>query len=141
MVTREQVMHVLNKLKANKPTMLFSKVDETSVGMNFILLYLSENAEDVYASTIADKMEISRARVAVLIQKLINRGLIEKQESNHDARIAMLKLTKQGQEEIKHCKDHMISNVTKVIEEVGIDEVYKFIETSAKIKNILDELE
>lgn len=141
MVTREQALGVLNKLKENKPTKLFNKASETSAGMNFVLVYLSEHKENVYASTIADKMQISRARIAVLIQKLISKSLIEKTVSNDDARIEVLKITPLGIKEVNAFKEKMISALIKVIEEVGLKRIYKFIETSAKINHILDEME
>lgn len=141
MVTREQVLDILVKIKKNKPAKFFNAIDETSAGMNFILFYLSEHNTDTYASTVADEMRISRARVAVLIQKLINKGFIEKTISSTDARIEVLKITEKGLEEINNFKEHMITNVTKVIEEIGLDEIYKFIDISAKIKNIVDNLE
>lgn len=141
MITREQALDVLSKIRDSKPAKFFNKVDETNAGMNFIIAYLSEHDNDIYASTIADKMQISRARVAVLIQKLINKGLIKKSISDIDARIEVLKLTQLGFDEINKFKEYMISNVTKVIEEIGLEEMYRFIETSAKIKNILNSLE
>lgn len=140
MVTREQTLDVLNKIRKNKPAKFFNKIDETYAGMNFILIYLSEH-NDVYASTVADKMQISRARVAVLIQKLVNKGLIKKSLSSTDARVEVIKLTKKGQKEIKIFKEKIISKITKIIEEIGLEEIYKFIDTSAKIKNIFDSLE
>lgn len=140
MVAREQALDILNKLRKNKPAKFFNRIDETSAGMNFILAFLSESNCDVYASTIADKMQISRARVAVLIQKLISKGLIEKSSSNSDARIEVIKLTTKGFDEINKFKERMISDIVKLIEEVGIEEIHKFLDTSAKIKKILDDL-
>lgn len=141
MVAREQALDVLKKMRENRPAKLFNKVDESSAGMNFILVYLSEHDNDIYASTVADKMQISRARIAVLIQKLISKGLVEKSTSSTDARIEVIKLTEKGLVEINNLKEQMILNVTKVIEKIGIKEIYRFIDTSAKIKNILDSLE
>ncbi len=140
MVAREQALDILNKIRKNKPAKFFNRIDETSAGMNFILAFLSESNCDVYASTIADKMQISRARVAVLIQKLISKGLIEKSSSNSDARIEVIKLTTKGFDEINKFKERMISDIVKLIEEVGIEEIHKFLDTSAKIKKILDDL-
>lgn len=141
MVTREQALDVLNKFRENKPMKFFNKVDETSAGMNFVLVYLSEHSDDVYASTIAEKMQISRARVAVLIQKLINKGFIQKSISNLDGRIEVLRLTPLGEREVNAFKEYMLSNVTKLIERIGLKETYNFIETLEKVKNILEEIE
>lgn len=141
MVAREQALDILDRMRKNKPTRFFNKLDETSAGMNFILAFLSESNCDVYASTIADKMQISRARVAVLLQKLISKGLIEKSSSNSDARIEVIKLTSNGFDEINKFKERMISDIVKLIEEVGIEEIHKFLDTSAKIKKILDGLD
>ena len=141
MVTREQALDVLNKIRDYKPAKFFNKIDETNAGMNFILAYLSEHGNNIYASEIADNMQISRARVTVLIQKLINKGLIIKSNSRNDARIEVLKLTQSGFDEINKFLEHMISDITKVIEVIGLEEMYKFIETSVTIKNLLDNLE
>ena len=141
MVTREQALDVLNKIRQNKPTKFFNKIDETSAGMSFILVYLSEHDCEVYASTIAEKMNISRARVAVLIQKLINKGMIQKSSSSIDGRIEVLNITPLGLKEANEFKEQVLSCVTSVIDKVGLEEIYRFIETSAKIKNILSELE
>ena len=141
MVTREQALDVLSKIRESKPAKFFNKIDETNAGMNFILAYLNEHDNDIYASEIADNMQISRARVTVLIQKLINKGLIIKSNSRNDARIEVLKLTQSGFDEINKFLEHMISDITKVIEVIGLEEMYKFIETSVTIKNLLDNLE
>ena len=141
MVTREQALDVLNKIRDYKPAKFFNKIDETNAGMNFILAYLSEHGNNIYASEIADNMQISRARVTVLIQKLINKSLIIKSTSSTDARIEVLKLTQSGFDAVNKFKERMISDVTKVIEKIGLEEMYRFIETSATIKSILDSLE
>ena len=141
MVAREQALEFLNKLRTNKPTTLFNKIDETAVGMKFLLAYLSENNGEVYASTVAEKMNISRARVAVLIQKLMNKGLISKTTSKTDRRIEVLNITDAGLKEANKFIDQILSALTIVIEKIGLDELYKYVETSAKIKNILKEIE
>ena len=78
MITKNQAMEILEKIKNNRPNKFFNKLDDTEAGMRFVLIYLSENKAGVYASSIAEKMCISRARVAVLIQKLLIKGYIEK---------------------------------------------------------------
>lgn len=140
MITTEQAMDVLEKFRENKPTKFFNKVDEISAGMTFVLVYLSEHREGAYASTIADQMHISRARVAVLIQKLLAKGWVE-QSTSSDARIKTLQITEAGLQEVGQFKQQMLGKITKVIEVLGIKKVYKFLETSKKIKNIIEDME
>lgn len=141
MVTREQAIDVLNKIKHNMPTKFFNKIDEASACMSFILVFLSENDNEIYASTIAKKMNISRARVAVLISKLITKGMITKSSSGIDGRIDVLKITQNGLNEVELIKEQAFSSVIMVIEKIGIEEIYRFIDTSAKIKNIIGKFE
>ena len=138
MVTKEQALHILNKVKQNKPTNFFNKISDSEAGMRYVLVYLSEQVEEVYASTIAEKMKISRARVAVLIKKLENKRLINKTVCKTDARIEVLKITKRGMEEVNKIQENAIKCISKVIETLGIEEINRFIETSAKIKAVLD---
>ncbi|MGN1222806.1 MAG: MarR family winged helix-turn-helix transcriptional regulator [Christensenellales bacterium] len=139
MITKNQAMEILEKIKNNRPNKFFNKLDDTEAGMRFVLIYLSENKAGVYASSIAEKMCISRARVAVLIQKLLIKGYIEKTLSKTDGRIEVLSLTAKGIEEINSHQEKILKNIMKIIEEIGLDEVNKFIEISSKIKNILEE--
>lgn len=139
MITKNQAMEILEKIKNNRPNKFFNKLDDTEAGMRFVLIYLSENKAGVYASSIAEKMCISRARVAVLIQKLLIKGYIEKTLSKTDGRIEVLSLTAKGIEEINSHQEKILKNIMKIIEEIGLDEVNKYIEISSKIKKILEE--
>ena len=139
MITKNQAMEILEKIKNNRPNKFFNKLDDTEAGMRFVLIYLSENKAGVYASSIEEKMCISRARVAVLIQKLLIKGYIEKTLSKTDGRIEVLSLTAKGIEEINSHQEKILKNIMKIIEEIGLDEVNKYIEISSKIKKILEE--
>lgn len=141
MIPREDAIEFLRKMREFKPARLFNKVDESTAGMRFVMVYLREHDKDVYASTIAKDLGISRARMGVLLQKLVGKGLVEKVVSRTDGRIEVLRLTPQGKKEIHDVREKMIDNVERVIEEIGLEELNQFIETSAKIKMILDDME
>ena len=141
MIGQKQVLEILEKIKEINPTSFLKKLDETCVGMNFILFYLSSHESEVYASTIAEKMHISRARVAVLVQKLINKKFIKKMPSTEDRRIEVLKITPLGISETDTIREQMMSKMSKVIEQVGIGNIYKYIEIGSKIKEILNTIE
>lgn len=141
MITREEAFAILNRIRKNKPDDLFHKVDDIDAGMRFVLIYLSEHPEDVYSTTIANIMNVSRARVAVLIKKLESKGLIKKYGYKEDKRISVLKITDNGNTYINELKDDMISTIIRVIDTVGIDEINQFIDIGCKIKKVLREIE
>lgn len=141
MLSREEVIEIVEKFKQSKPVKFFNKFDDKEAGTKFVLIYLSEHNEEVYASTIADKMQISRARMAVLLQKLKSKNLIEKTPSQIDRRIEVLKITSKGLEEVIKFKETIISNTKHIIEQVGIEDINKFLEISKKIKTALEDIE
>lgn len=141
MIPREDAIEFLRKMREFRPARLFNKVDESTAGTRFVMVYLREHDEEVYASTIAKDLGISRARMGVLLQKLVGKGLVEKVVSRTDGRIEVLRLTPLGKKEIHDVREKMIDNVERVIEEIGLEELNQFIETSAKIKMILDDME
>lgn len=140
MTTQEQAMEILQKIKSNRPIKFFDNISESEAGMRFVLVYLIEHNQDVYSSVIAEEMKISRARMAVLIQKLENKGYIEKYQSPKDKRIDVIKITQKGIERSNILRNNVINSVIKIIDEVGMEDINKFIQISAKIKKILQEM-
>lgn len=139
MISDVEAISILDKFKELKPSKFFNKVDENLAGMRFVLLVLSENINnDVYASTLAEKMNISRARVGTIVQKLLSKGLIEKKLSCEDARIEVLKITPLGLNEVENGKKHIIDLIKKFVNEIGTQEIYKFLNTLQKFKHILE---
>ncbi len=141
MVTEYQAIEILERIKQNRPNEIFNRINDTEAGMRYVLIYLSEHRSGAYASSIAEKMFISRARVGVLIQKLLNKGYIQKTLSNLDGRIELISITQKGLNEINSQRQKIVGSIMKVIEEVGLKELNKFIEISSKIKRILEETE
>lgn len=141
MITDEEVIEILHSIREFRPARIFNKVDESTAGMRFVMVYLREHNNDVYASTIAKELGISRARMGVLIGKLISKGLVEKTVSSSDARIEVIKLTPLGEQEINTARTKMIENVRHVIDEIGLSEMKKFISISAKIKKVLEDID
>lgn len=137
MATIKQVMEVIDKLKASKPIEFFKGIDEINSGMRFIMMYLDAVNNDVYASELSEKMNISRARIAILIKKLIAKDFVVKIKSGSDARKDIIKLTEKGKSEINKEKERVFNNIAKVIDSLGIKKVNQFIELSTKIRNIL----
>lgn len=142
MISENEANLILERFKELNPSKFFSKVDENMAGMRFVLVFLNENKQNnVYASTLAEKMNISRARMGTIVQKLLSKGLIEKKVSSLDGRIEVLKITPLGLNEVENGKKHILNLITKLVDEVGIDEMHNFLNTLQKFKHILNFME
>ena len=137
MVTREQAICIMNKVKKNKPNQVFKNVSDLENGIKLVLVLLSESDGEVYASSISEKMHISRARVAVILKKMENKGLVERNPSSNDARIEVLKMTKKGLQELEFLQEGIIQKIIKLIDQLGYEKCNEFFDTAIKIKNIL----
>jgi DNA-binding MarR family transcriptional regulator len=138
MEDQSKVEEILNRLINSNPIKYFQVLDDTQNGMFFILMYLSKTQEDVYASVLAREMKISRARVAKLIQKLINKNLIEVETSPLDSRIEIIKLTSSGFLKIADIKNDAIQMTKKILDQIGEEELNHYIEISSKIISVIE---
>ena len=137
---REQVFNIIKKLKENKPAKVFKKVsDDLDFGVRFILMYLMDSMGEVYASSISDVMNISRARVGILLNKMETKGYITKEASDKDARIEVINLTNKGLNRCNEIKREIEEYITIILEKIGYDELNNFLDTACKIKNVLEE--
>jgi len=129
---KEKAHYILKDMQKSKTSDILNKINFNEKGMKFILLYLEEHKK-ISSNLLSEKMNISRARVAVLLTKLKNKGLINKTVSESDARIDIITLTDNGINEIQKMKETVISNLENLITEVGFEEIVKFLEISRKI--------
>ncbi|MBQ3253251.1 MAG: winged helix-turn-helix transcriptional regulator [Acholeplasmatales bacterium] len=141
MITKEEAILLLDRMKKTRPDHFFEKVNDSDEGMRFVLIYLSKHNDDVYATNIANEMHISRARMAILLKKLEAKDLISKYPSKTDKRIEVIRITDKGLEEVNRIKDNVISTIIKIVDVVGIDDINNFIDISSKIKDVLNSIE
>ena len=139
MITAEQVSQIVGEFKKIRPIKFFSKIDGVSAGKRFVLGYLSENDGEIYASSLSNIMNISRARISIMLDSLIQKGYITKEVSTNDARKEVVSITPLGLEEANKDKKEINDVIIKVVNLVGYDKVMEFIDIAKKIKEVLQE--
>ncbi|MCI8555031.1 MAG: MarR family transcriptional regulator [Clostridia bacterium] len=137
MFTQQDAEAYLEKIRKNRPIRIIDKLAENEKGIWCVLVFIDEQEGEVYAKEIADEMKISRARAGVLVDKLANRGLLEKYPSKVDNRITALKITKEGKLVLNDIKDKFAKKLIEIVDEIGEDDFKKFFEISKKIENVL----
>ena len=136
---RQKAIEILEEFKKLRPVKAFKNITKESEGTNFVLVFLSEAKEEVYASYLCEIMNISRARMSVLLEKLLSKNLIKKQASKKDARKEVVTITNLGKREVENKKNELVDKVIKVLNKVGYNKMLEFIEILKQIKNIFDE--
>lgn len=137
MATQEEIELLLNKLKKSPPSDGFKDIDKSAAGVCAVLRYLYETDETVTAGKISEKMGISTARVAVILKKMVAKGLIEKENDASDGRVVVVRLTEYGRERAKKIKENIYKQVAVMIDTIGMERMLEFAEISKEIHSLM----
>ena len=85
MTKEEKALDYLNQFKACKFQDLGKPFTGQDSGMGFILVYMYHNVKEVTQKELAEKMNVSKARITSLVQKMIEKGLVTRKTSNRSS--------------------------------------------------------
>lgn len=134
---REKAIELIQKMKPSKSDFI-NQLNMTDRGIHFILGYLEDAKGRVIAGDLAKQLNVSTARIAVLIKKMESRNLIRTYSSPEDARKTVIEITTVGKEKTEAFKEELISNMERLIEVVGVEDIEEFIRISIKIKEAIE---
>lgn len=137
MATPEQIETVLHALEDSQPKHLFRTIDISQAGIGAVLRQLTEATDTLTAGKIAEEMNVSTARVAVLLKKMAAKGLILKEADVCDARVTVVRLTPKGRETAASLRSHICSHIGEVIDTVGMDRMLEYVEISRQIQDTI----
>ena len=136
MATIEEVEYVFKRLNETRPMELNDRLSEIHFGIGAVLKILDESGGAVTCGEIAKKMNVSTARVAVLLKKLEAKGLIQRQSAKSDARIVYISMSSKGKDMVDGLKDMMNQHISRIIDEIGMEKLKTFLDLSDEIKEI-----
>ena len=119
----------------------FSEIDRSQQGEIFVLSYLTRLEEDCTAGQIAKYMDVSTARVAVILNSLEKKGFIEKKKDLNDKRKTIVHVTEKGMCSVLEKKERFYDLIETIIDQVGIEKINAFIETMREISGVAEEYE
>lgn len=138
MATREQVEELWGLVDQAKPPNPFGMVDNVNAGIHAALRFLVEQEpEGASAGAISEHLGVSTARVAVLIKKMVDRGLVTREHSATDARVIMVRATDQGRQVVFDAREDIIERVGRLIDELGEERLRDFLSTAIEIGRIM----
>lgn len=136
MASEEQISILLEALKNAPPSQLFQSLDASTAGMRAILIYLGEEDATVTAGMVSEYMNVSTARVAVLLKKMEAKGLIEKERDPDDARKVMVRLSPSGRALAGRVHEQINAHVEAMIDRIGMERMLEFATISKEIHSM-----
>lgn len=134
---RKKAIELIHKMKPSKSEFI-NQLNMTDRGIHFILGYLEETKGKVIAGDLAKKLDVSTARIAILIKKMESRGLIRTYHLPEDARKTVIEITETGKAQVDAMKEEVIVMMERLIEVVGVEDIEEFIRISMKIKKAIE---
>lgn len=138
MATQEQIDTLLEQLNKAPPSEQFKNIDKNVAGIRAILKYLNETDEKVTAGKISEYMDVSTARVAVLLKKMVSKGLIEKENDPSDGRIVIVKLSEHGVRTAEKVRESIYTQIGTMIDKVGMERMLEFAAISNEIHSVME---
>ena len=137
MATREEIEKIVLLLDESHPSKFVKKHNETNAGIGAVLRFLSESDRPMTACSISQFMNVSTARVAVLLKKMEARGFICRRSGPEDARTVVVSLTDSGLNAAHKMQESMHRDVGILIDTIGMDRLIEYTNISREIRSVM----
>lgn len=113
------------------------KIDESMRGEVFVLLYILKWDKYVLPSEIGEKMNISSARVATILNALENKGLITREIDKNDRRKILVSLTEKGAKQAKNHNQTIVNLAAKMLKFLGENDAKELIRITHRLVDFM----
>lgn len=141
MASEKEVIELLQEFSSIHPLEFLQKLDVQSMGISNVLCFLMCADHEVTAGEISEYMNVSTARVAVLLKKMSDKGLIEKHTDPSDGRKVMVAITDSGKALFQEQQREILLYSSAVVDHFGAEKIKEFIDSCRQIRQIIDKVE
>ncbi len=139
MSTRDETQEFFHDLYSSIPRSFFSNLESTERGFGFVLNYLEQSEGEVISGDLAKSMNVSTSRIAGLLKRMEQSGLITRQNSSEDARRTVVEITPKGKDLINEMKEQTHEKIELLLERISREELDTYIRISHKIREVMEE--
>lgn len=104
-------------------------------GELFVLNYLLTHETVIHPKELSEKMSVSTARIASLLNHMEQKNLVLRCDDPEDNRQVVVRLTEAGTREIRQIRAGVISRVSAMLESLGPEDAAEYIRIQKKIWN------
>ncbi|MBS4202243.1 MarR family transcriptional regulator [Bacillus sp. FJAT-49732] len=104
----------------------------------FSLVRLLYMKGPIRASELAEKQLVHKSAITVRVDKLVKKGIVERQRDENDRRNVYLRLTKEGTEYYEHLANKINDFVESIVRKIPEDEMESFLNVYMKIADYIE---
>lgn len=139
MSSRKDAQEFMEKLYSSIPRFFYSELETTQRGFGFVLSYLEQADCEVNAGDLSKKLNVSTARIAALLKKMEQSGLITRRTSPKDARRTVVEITPSGIALVDGMREQTLHRMELLLAQVSKEDLETYIRISRQIKKVMDE--
>ena len=102
-------------------------------GELFGLNYLYNHDEGIHPKELSEKLSVSTARIASLLNHMEEKHLVVRETDPHDSRQVLVRLTADGLSVIRRCRSDVLTYVERMLESLGPDDAREYVRIQEKI--------
>lgn len=111
----------------------YQHISKMMKGELFVLNYLATHEAVIHPKDLSEKLVVSTARIASLLNHMEEKGMIIRIADQSDNRQIVVRLTPAGQLEIQKIRDEVILRVSSMLEALGPEDAKEYIRIQEKI--------
>ena len=109
------------------------KLTKMARGELFVLNYLAYHGSNIHPKELSEKMAVSTARIASLLNHLEQKKLIQRQVDPQDNRQIIVLLTQLGRQESYRVRSELLPDIAAMLEKLGPEDAESLIRIEQKI--------
>lgn len=136
---KELATKLLKDLWDNRPNRFNNFLDEFNKGEFGLLNYIYFETKEVSAGMLSEKLKVSTARIASILNSLEAKKLIKRKIGTDDKRKVVVEITTEGKEIIKKYQEEVVNKVSYIISKIGQEKAKRYFDIMLEINSIIND--
>lgn len=136
---KELATKLLKDLWDNRPNRFNNFLDESNKGEFGLLNYIYFETKEVSAGMLSEKLKVSTARIASILNSLEAKKLIKRKIGTDDKRKVVVEITTEGKKIIKKYQEEVVNKVSYIISKIGQEKAKQYFDIMLEINSIIND--
>lgn len=136
---KELATKLLKDLWDIRPNRFNNFLDEFNKGEFGLLNYIYFETKEVSAGMLSEKLKVSTARIASILNSLEAKKLIKRKIGTDDKRKVVVEITTEGKEIIKKYQEEVVNKVSYIISKIGQEKAKQYFDIMLEINSIIND--